>query len=134
MKHTLLLLLAVITINACGKKLTADYGWAEKKWVLLELQGVPVQVSGTDKDAHLVFNAKERSYYGTGGCNRLRGMYEMGAKNHLKFSAPAGTKMACADLPFEQRFFEVLNSVDKYVVDGNALLLQSAGKVVMKLQ
>jgi heat shock protein HslJ len=62
------------------------------KWVLSELNGVPVQLSGTDKDAHLQFEYKERKITGSGGCNRLTGTFETGKKNSFAFGPIAPQK------------------------------------------
>jgi heat shock protein HslJ len=133
MKAVICLATLGMIFSTCGPKPTADHNWKDKKWVLIELQGNPVQVSGTDKDAHLVFSAADKRYSGTGGCNRIMGTYTIDNKNHLSFGNSAGTKMACPDLAFETKFLEALVTVDNYSMEGSSMLLKKGKEKIMKL-
>jgi heat shock protein HslJ len=128
------LFLLILFISSCSPKLTPDHNWAGQKWVLTELSGVPVQLSGTDKDAHLVFSPKERSYSGSGGCNRIMGAYAIDKGNKIKFNNPAGTRMACPDIRFEEKFIEVLSSVENYGVSDREMFFSKGNTVVLKFQ
>ncbi len=134
MKTFICIASAGLIFSLCNPKLTPDHNWKDKKWGLIELQGVPVQVSNTDKDAHLVLSATDKRYSGTGGCNRIMGTYTIDNKNRISFGDAAGTKMSCPDLAFETRFLESLKTVDNYSMDGNSLLLKKGKETVMKLQ
>lgn len=130
----LLLLFLLGSFYACSPKLAPDHGWANQAWVLVEMNGVPVQVSGTDKDAHLVFFPNERTYAGTGGCNRIRGAYALDKGNKIKFNNPAGTLMACQDSKFENKFIEVLLSAEKYGVSEKEMIFSAKDAIVMKFE
>lgn len=132
MKPTLFVF--ILFILSCSPKLSPDHSWADQKWVLTEINGVPVQLSGTDKDAHLVFSPKERRYSGSGGCNRIMGTYAMDKGNKIRFNKPAGTLMACPDLKFEQKFIEVLGSVEKYGVSDKEMIFSDGNTTVLKFQ
>lgn len=100
----------------------------------MEMNGVPVQVSGTDKDAHLVFSPKDRNFSGSGGCNRIMGTYALDKDNKIRFSNPAGTKMYCPDIKFEEKFLEVLNTVQNYGVSETEMILSNGKTTVLKFQ
>jgi heat shock protein HslJ len=124
----------ILLFFACSPKLTPDSSWGDKRWVLTEMKGIPVQQSGTDKDAGLQFNASEKKFYGTGGCNRLNGIYSISNKGELRFGNAASTMMNCVDQAFEDLFIATLKTVDGYVVENNLLLLKSGKDVVMRLR
>jgi heat shock protein HslJ len=100
----------------------------------MELSGFPVQVSGTEKDASLAFNAAEKRFYGSGGCNRINGIYTISSKGALSFGNAASTMMNCVDQAFEDRFLAALKTINGYAVENNILLLKSGQNVVMRLR
>lgn len=120
---------------SCGSKVYPDANWGnDKKWVVAEIRGVPVQTSGTDKDAHLVFMPADKRYAGTGGCNRISGTYSLEKKDRITFSSPAVTRMACPDLAFESSFLNTLASVDRFSIENGILLLRKGDEIVIKLK
>ena len=119
---------------ACSPKLQTDADWKDKKWVLMELRNVPVQTSGTDKDAHIQFSATDKKFSGSGGCNRMNGDYTLGKKGRLSLSEPALTRMACPDIAFESSFVQTLKEIDRYTVLDNKLHLMKGNEVLMKLR
>ncbi|MCU0380618.1 MAG: META domain-containing protein [Chitinophagaceae bacterium] len=121
-------------VFACSPKLTPDHSWGDKRWVLYEMKGVPVQLSGTDKDASLQFNATEKKYYGSGGCNRLNGIYTINKKESISFGNAASTMMNCVDQAFEDMFIATLKTVDGYTLENNSLLLKSGKNIVLRFR
>ena len=134
MKRLLSALLLLAVFISCGRKLSPDHDWNNKQWVLMEIKGVPVQLSGSSRDAHLEFNTAEKRFSGSGGCNRIAGTYTLGKKNAVNFSNPVSTRISCPDLAFEDLFIATLKTVDNQKEDGNLLLLRNGGDVVLKLQ
>lgn len=131
----LLFALVLFTIASCSSKSYPDKNWDGKQWTLVEIMNVPVQTAGSVEDAHLVFDSQKSMISGTGGCNRIFGSYEIGKKNMLKFGDIGSTMMACQDLPFENKFLEVLKSVRYYEVSAGELFLKDGNKkIVLKLQ
>jgi heat shock protein HslJ len=122
----------VITAVSCSPKLSADNYWSDKKWVLTELKGVPVQLSGSRRDAYIEFMPSERKFSGNGGCNRMNGNYTLD-KSKINFGEVASTKMSCDDIAFETAFMETLSKVDHYEVSNNQMLLKDGTKVIMIL-
>lgn len=129
-----ILMLLVVLAAACSPKVSPDSALAGNKWTLIEMNGVPVQVSGTDKDAHFVFNTAEKRYSGSSGCNRMMGTYNMKSNGEVKFSPPAGTMMSCVDQAFENAFMKFFATVDHYEIRNDELLLKQDKNVVMKLK
>ncbi|HRI22148.1 MAG TPA: META domain-containing protein [Panacibacter sp.] len=118
---------------ACSSsKITADNQLFKSKWVLSELNGTPVQLSGTDKDAHLNFSFAEMLVSGSGGCNRLTGTFNAKGKD-FSFNPLATTKMMCMDEKFETAFLTALGKVNKYDLVNNALELKQGDAVLAKL-
>jgi heat shock protein HslJ len=131
----LFLLLAVVSgIIACSPKWAPDHYWAQKRWVLTELKGVPVQLSGTRRDAYLEFAWVDKRFTGNGGCNNISGKYTFEKKKNIHFSDVISTKMSCPDISFETTFLETLNSVERFETEGNRLLLKDGKKTVLVLE
>jgi heat shock protein HslJ len=127
-------LLVLLTFYSCSPKLSPDNKWGERKWVLIEMKGAPVQLSGTDRDAHLTFFAADKRYGGSGGCNRINGVYQINNKSKLIFGETASTKMLCADQAFETSFLNTLKTVDNYSIENNIMLLRKGREIVLKLR
>jgi heat shock protein HslJ len=117
-------------IQSCSPKLSPDYGWDNKRWILIELKEVPVQLSGGSRDAYLEFFPGEKRFAGNAGCNHITGNYTL-EKNEIRFGEVTSTKMACPDLPFETTFLQVLAEVDRYEVTDDVMLLKDGSKVLM---
>jgi heat shock protein HslJ len=128
------LLSFLLTIISCASKKGPDNNWSGKKWVLMEMNGVPVQISNTEKDAHLVFEPEGKTFFGSGGCNRITGMYLLEKKDKIKFDQVATTRMTCDNQAFEDFFLNTLKSINQFSVDDQILLLKKDGTTVMKLK
>ena len=132
MKYLFLFTLAFVAFN-CTPRLSPDAGWSNQRWVLTEMKGVPVQQSGGRKDAFIRFDVNEKRFTGNGGCNQLNGNYTID-KNEIRFTEVIATKMSCSDIEFENTFLSVLNSVDRYEVNGNDLRLKRKRETVLVLR
>lgn len=134
MKNFLKLIIMLSVVSACSAAKTPDHNWKDKKWVLQELKGVPVQISGTNSDAHIVFSATDSRFSGSGGCNRIMGGYTISKKGAISFTNPAASMMACPNLAFEQSFLSTLATVDHYALEEQVLVFKKGKEVVMKLK
>lgn len=134
MKQLSILSVFFLAIISCSPKLAPDHNWDMKRWTLYELKTVPVQLSGTEKDANLLFVPSQKQFNGTGGCNRISGSYTLPKKGSITFSNVISTKMMCGDQAFENRFLEVLKEVDGYEVENNSMLLKKGKEIVMRLR
>ena len=132
MKYIFILMIAFIGIQ-CSPKLSPDYGWANQRWVLVELKEVPVQQSESRRDAYINFEVADKRFTGNGGCNQINGNYTLD-KNDIRFTDVVSTKMSCSDIEFENTFLSALSSVDRYEVRGNDLLLKRKQEVMARLR
>jgi heat shock protein HslJ len=103
-------------------------------WRLSELSGrvaIPTEVS---RRPWLRFATDSGRVTGSGGCNRLTGPFTTD-RTAIRFGAIVSTKMACADQALtrqEQDFFSVLNSANRFDVEGDTLLLLRGDDVVAR--
>jgi heat shock protein HslJ len=133
MKKIIVMLIAVtLSFISCSPKLSPDYNWGNQRWVLTEMKTVPVQLSGTRRDAYIEFSPAEKQFTGNGGCNRISGSYTLEKKNHIQLGQVTSTKMSCSDISFETTFLSILSDVNRYEMNDNILLLKKNGDVLLK--
>src|SRR5688572_18032596 len=113
-KQLYFLSFVIITALSCSPKLAPDQNWGNQRWVLTELKEVPVQLSGSRKDAYIEFSPSDKRFTGNGGCNRINGNYSLEKKNRIKLSEIISTKMSCTDIAFETTFLATLGDIDSY--------------------
>jgi heat shock protein HslJ len=133
MRVFFLFMLSVILLQACSPRIAPDQYWSGKRWILVELKEVPVQLSDSRRDAYLEFNDGEKRFAGNGGCNHISGNYTLDGKE-LSFGEVISTKMACPDLAFETTFLETLKDVDRFEMEDDDLVLKDGRRVVMKFR
>ena len=131
MKYIFAIIGLVFSLASCSPKLSPDSGWNDRRWVLHEVNNVPVQLSGTNRDAHLNFIPRDKRYIGSGGCNRISGNYNIRSNNRISFSEPTGTRMSCNDQAFEDNFFALLKRVDRYTIENDMMLLKDGNRVLL---
>lgn len=132
MKNVLILIMAFFSIN-CSPKLSPDTGWSRQRWVVVEMKGVPVQQSGSRRDAYINFEVADKKIAGNGGCNQINGNYMLD-KSSIRFTDITSTKMSCNDIEFENVFISILGSIDRYEVRGADLLLKRKREVMLVLR
>ena len=132
MRNLFIIAIAFIAFK-CSPKLSPDASWGYRNWVLVEMKGIPVQQSGGRRDAHINFDISQKRFSGNGGCNQINGNYTL-QKNEIHFTDVISTKMACNDIEFENTFLSILNSVDRYEVKGNDLLLKKRRETILVLR
>jgi len=130
MKYLFIVFTLVACLD-CTPKLSPDSNWSGRRWVLTELKGVPVQLSGGRRDAYINFEAAEKRFTGNGGCNQVNGNYSLDKKN-IHFGEVISTKMSCEDIQFENTFLSTLNSIDHYEQRGDDLLLKKKKDVLLR--
>ena len=116
---------------ACTHKLAPDASWSGRRWVLTEMKGVPVQLSGGRRDAYINFDVVEKKFTGNGGCNQISGSYTLDKKD-IHFGEVMSTKMSCEDIQFENTFLSVLNSIDHYEQRGDDLIFKKKKEVLLR--
>lgn len=125
MKYIILLLLTAFTFVACesdsnqsenqNQQTEATTSIFEINWVLNELEGNPVSETETSQSIPTIqFDATENRFYGRGGCNQYNGGFEFDSETgEVELSQIAATKMACPDMDLENRYFTMLNEVER---------------------
>ena len=131
MKNLFILSLVVVFVS-CSPKLSPDAGWARQRWVVTEMKGIPVQLSGGRRDAFIRFETDEKRFTGNGGCNQINGGYAVD-KKEIRFGEVVSTKMSCEDIAFEGTFLDLLRKVDRFEQKGNDLLLKKKKEVLLVL-
>ena len=131
MKYFFILFTVVACLN-CSPRLSPDSNWGYRRWVLTEMKGVPVQLSGGRRDAYINFEPVEKKFTGNGGCNQINGNYSLD-KNNIHFTEVVSTKMSCEDIAFENTFLSILSSIDRFEQRGDDLLLKRKREVVLRL-
>jgi heat shock protein HslJ len=130
MKYFFTLIIFVASIS-CTHKLSPDANWSGRRWVLTEMKGVPVQLSGGRRDAYINFDPTARTFSGNGGCNQISGGYTL-EKKEIHFGEVMSTKMSCEDIQFENTFLSILNTIDRYEQSGNDLVLKRKKEVLLR--
>lgn len=96
---------------------------AGQAWHLTELRGQNI-VLPEARVPYLEFRDTEGAVAGFGGCNRLRGGYQVDGAGGIVFSQIATTMMACmGSTDIEPRFLRVLEQVQRYAVEDGTLVL-----------
>jgi heat shock protein HslJ len=134
MKNIFFILFAATLGINCSHKLSPDHYWIDHRWIVKEMKQVPVQLSGTNRDAYLEFSATEKRFSGNGGCNRISGNYLLDKKSSIHFREVLSTKMSCADIAFENTFLALLNKINRYEVTGTTMLLKDGNEVLLILE
>jgi heat shock protein HslJ len=132
MKYLLVAFLAC-TLYSCSPKLAADRGWMRQRWVVVEMKGVPVQQSGSRRDAYINFEVQDKRFTGNGGCNQISGNYTLDGKE-IRFTDVISTKMSCEDIEFENTFLSVLSGIDRFEMNGDDIRLKRKREIMLVLR
>ena len=100
-------------------------------WKLVALGDKPVTPTDTQRVAHILLQPDSKQVAGSGGCNRMFGVYELNG-DALRFSGVGSTKMACRDgMDTEAAFLASLLRVAHWRMNGRQLELSDAGGTVL---
>ena len=133
LQHSLALTLALSLFTACSPRLAADKYWNGRRYTLVEMKGVPVQLSGTRRDAYLEFTESDKRFAGNAGCNQINGNYTLD-KNDISFTDVISTKMSCPDIEFETLFLESLGNVDRYEMENDDIVLKDGRRELLRFR
>lgn len=131
--YVLITLTAVLLLPSCfSSNLKAGSDFYTRRWVLTELNGNPVQISNTDRDAYLRFYYESSRMSGSGGCNQISSKVTISGSS-LTFGEILSTKMLCVNSRFEEDFLAALRQVNRYDLKGNKLYLKKKRKTLAVL-
>lgn len=105
------------------------------EWNIEKIEGKSINKSLNESEAFLGFDTAKKSVYGSTGCNRLTGSFDIDANNVLDLSKMGSTRMMCKDMTTETMVLEALQKVKTFKVDkkGNLLLTNEKGNAVIEL-
>ena len=127
------LFLTSIVIYSCSPRLAADKYWSGRRYTLVEMKGLPVQLSGTRRDAYIDFTESEKRFSGNAGCNQMSGNYALD-KRDISFTDVITTKMSCPDIEFETVFLDLLGKVNRYEMENDDIVLKDGRKELLRLR
>ncbi len=103
-------------------------------WKLVALKGTPVETQPEQRqEVHLKFQPEGGRVSGFAGCNNINGSYQTDADN-LNFGLLATTMMACPQLDQETAFLKTLESVKRFSILGESLVLSDDGAEVARFK
>ncbi len=113
----------LVLVRLGGKKApVAKVDLVDTKWILKILVGQAISPGENQRPAFIQFrqHAEKAFVAGNGGCNNFHGGYELEA-NKLSFSKLASTAMACPDMELERLFYDALERVTRFSINGSWL-------------
>ncbi len=102
----------------------------DTEWQLVQLNG---RKMNAENEAYTLHFTPAGELQGVAACNRLMGSFTTSKERTLKIGPLASTRRMCRD-PREGEFFEALNRVTHYEMDGPMMMLLSEGSLLMILQ
>jgi heat shock protein HslJ len=104
-------------------------------WTLTNLGDVAVNAPSSAQTPHILLNRANHRVTGSGGCNRITGLYQLNG-NGLRFSKMAATLMACVSgMETEKAFLHALEQVRRWKITGPQLeLINETGHPVARLE
>lgn len=125
-------------ISSCSSsKNAATLSSINGEWDVVEINGEVVVPAPEQEFPFIAFNTAEGTIYGTTGCNRLTGSFDVkAAPGTIDLSGMGSTRMMCPDMTIEDNLLAAMAVVKKYKVldDENIALCGDSGKPVIVLQ
>lgn len=136
MRNYLIILLSVLIIaSSCntGKKIsTQNQAITNTKWSLDSFTDNGTATKVTGQRAFMRLDESKQSIGGNGSCNNFGGSYTLSG-DKLTVSKIFSTKMYCeAVQKTEDHFLRLLETVTRYNINGNTLLLYNNDQLVLQ--
>lgn len=121
--------LAVLTLQACKTSQAGidPVAALNGEWNIIELNGSILVPAEDQPHPYLGFNADDRRFYGSSGCNRIMGPYMLGSRNKLSFGKVGMTMMMCPDMTLEQEVLNMLEQVKSFRFEHDNLMFYGKG-------
>ena len=104
------------------------------RWVLVRLRNRPIVPAEGKPEPYIVLQASSKEIAGHGGCNRLSGAYKIEGDT-LRVSDLTTTRMACPEIETEHAFLSALESVKRWrLMDNQLILLADNNVAVVQLE
>lgn len=129
---------ALAGLSSCGSSKSAvTFSSISGEWNIIEINGSAVVPAPGQEFPYIGFDTEKGRVYGTGGCNRFMGTFDLqAAPGTLSLSPLGSTRMMCPDMSGEQNVLAALGQVKKYrtLGAGNVALYGSSKRPVAVLQ
>ena len=139
MKPILVLLLAILNLNACNTSKVStsqDDLRLHDIWALEEISfnGLPLELDYNEiKRPVLELHVNDRKIYGNDSCNAIFGTIETLDRSSISFGKIGGTKMACPNMTISTAYIKALQQLRSYKLEGLSLLFYNAeGNEILK--
>lgn len=134
MKHAILfsvtfVLCALIAVGCCACRQRAKLvkPLVGTEWQLVQIMGREVRAEG---DSFTLLFYDNGTVAGAGDCNRLTATYNTTASRSLNIENLGSTRRLCPNFEAENAYYDMLESVTHYEMDGDNMLLLSSGTLV----
>ena len=108
----------LLAMTACGGSQKKALPLEGTTWKLAKMEAIPAKAIDAEADFFtLQFSAADTLVSGRTNCNRFFGKYELKGQK-LEFENLGMTRMACADMQYEDAFVKMLDEVDGYEIKG----------------
>lgn len=139
MNKSFFLLILFVSIVSCTGSRSSNpqvihhFSLFNAKWILVEINQTPVNISDAAKQPHIRFSEKEMKATGNNGCNSFFTKINT-IEERLGFGPVGMTRMACREwMANEMAFLSMLQASHQYAIEGYTLLLMDEkGQVVGK--
>ncbi len=122
---------AVLALAAMSCKETPKYALTDGQWVLIAwIDDAGAEQMVVDNRPTLRFTA-EGAISGNAGCNLFSGLYRA-EEETIQLDLGAMTRKFCLDMTLENRTVEQMPLIDRYVIEGNQLMLYAGEKEVFR--
>ena len=108
------------------------YTLAETKWKLISID--KRKIFQKNKQAYFIkLNSRDGKFTAFAGCNSIFGKYAMPSSSTLAFMEVGSTRMACANMTSETKFFKALELTNGYILENETLILVGDNKKQLAL-
>jgi copper homeostasis protein (lipoprotein) len=118
----------------CAARITTSELF-DTRWALTRLNDEPIVLAENQRAPHLVLDSRDHRVSGFGGCNRLKGSFEIEGRS-ITFSRMASTKMAC--IPggdMEKAFLSALEKTTSFDKTAHHLeFLDGEGRIIARFE
>ncbi len=123
--------------SCSSSKYAASLSDISGEWDIIEVDKTAVVPAPGEEFPYIGFDTQDGNVYGTGGCNRMMGKFDVDAKpGKLRLGTMGTTRMMCSDRSMEETILAALAKVKKYrkLDDGQIALCKSSKRPFIVLQ
>lgn len=124
----------LLAMTACGGSQNKALPLEGTTWKLTKMESIPAKNIDAEADFFtLQLSPADTMVAGRTNCNRFFGKYKLKGQQ-LEFENLGMTRMACADMQYEDLFVKMLDDVDRYEIKGSELKFYDDKKVIAEFR